>query len=104
MNIGDIAALVHFAGLLASLLFVCRLRAGISLGGRMSAEFIIYNLPWFLLTILKSFVWEAVLVVWLIQGRPPSPWKVVDRGGKLAIRRVKTTAENESEANTESVA
>ncbi|MFC5910473.1 hypothetical protein [Streptacidiphilus monticola] len=36
--------------------------------------FLLPNIPYFALTVAKSFVWPVVLVTWLATGRRPSPW------------------------------
>jgi hypothetical protein len=40
-------------------------------------EFLLPNLGFFLLLIVKALVWPVTLAVWLSQGRPESPWTAV---------------------------
>src|ERR1039458_668230 len=101
MSFGDFVALVDIIGILVYLLFVARIRAGITLSGSGDFDFAMRNLSWVTLTVAKSVVWWAVLLYWLYQGRPPSPWKAVEgRGGHLLIRRVKPSDETKKDVAT----
>lgn len=40
-------------------------------------EFLIPNLPWFALFVLKFWFWPATLAAWLVEGRQPSRWRAV---------------------------
>jgi|SRR6266487_3795019 len=95
MGFWAIVDLGYVAGVLICLTTVFRVRAGISVWGRLNLEFAFNNLPWFLATIAKSFLWPVVLLYWLAQGRPPSPWKVVrEKSGVLIVRRVGEKLDN----------
>jgi hypothetical protein len=66
--------LVYFIGLLASV-YVQLGRVGLLKVERR--EFVRSNLGWFLMSVGKDFIWPAVLIVWLAQGRPASRWEAV---------------------------
>lgn len=54
-------------------------------------EFLLPNLGFFALTVLKTFGWVAVLIVWLVRDRPDSPWQAtLEVAGRPArkVRRV----------------
>jgi hypothetical protein len=54
-------------------------RAGFRDTGHDWREFAIPNIPWMFMTAGKCVVWWAVLITWLAQGRPSSPWKAITR-------------------------
>lgn len=56
---------------------VGRHRAGISQRGRLTADLIFRSLRWFGTQMLTMFLWPIFLVVWLVRGRPESPWEMV---------------------------
>ncbi len=59
-------------------------------------EFLRPNLPWFLMMWAKCFVWPVVLIVWLAQDRPASPWRAVTSvDGRPARAIVRISAENQ---------
>lgn len=90
----DILALINLAGIVASSI-IYNHRAGFP---RIKAEtgidwreFILPNLAWMGLTLLKCFGWWVVLIVWVMQGRPPAPWQAttMQNGHEVrAVRRV----------------
>lgn len=55
-------------------------------------EFLIPNLHWFALVIIKAFLWPVVLVAWLVQGTRPSPWKALDQYRGRPCRRIVRTS------------
>jgi len=64
-------------------------------------QFLLPNLPWFVMTRAKCLFWELILVVWLLQGVPPSRWKALtSRDGQptRAIVRVRPSEERVSGA------
>jgi hypothetical protein len=46
---------------------------------------ILISPEWFVVTLAKAFVWEAVLAFWLFNGKPPSRWGVPhdSRSGRI---------------------
>lgn len=92
---------VHAVGFFASLLAVLPWRAGL-LGtnphreGVDWREFLLGNIPFFLLLFFKASAWELVLVAWLVQGRPPSPWIATTRLRDKEVRQVLRRPEAES--------
>lgn len=67
----------YIIGIFASW-FVYHSRAGFSkLQGTDWREFLLPNLPWFLLMWGKCLAWLPVLIVWCCTGMRSSPWKAV---------------------------
>ena len=82
-------SLVYLAGVLATVV-VSRARAGVTQLGRLSAATVALSLPWFLSQIVAMFVWPVALTIWLIRGRPESPWQsTVNHNGTLRVVRVR---------------
>jgi hypothetical protein len=68
---------------------VTRRRAGLSQIGTLSVSDIALSFRWFVTTLGKMIVWPIVLVVWLVQSKPASPWRAVtDARGRLRVVRV----------------
>jgi hypothetical protein len=88
-----IIVLAYLIGLAVSAL-VYRHRAGISLNGRLSLEFVLRNLPWFLYVTINGMLWPLTLILWLRQGKPASCWELTEgNNGTMLIKRVKTNEE-----------
>lgn len=71
--------------------FVYYQRAGLADARSKNAhwlEFLNPNFPWFLLMWAKCFGWPIVLVTWLLQGRPASPWRAVTEIGGRPVRHI----------------
>jgi hypothetical protein len=86
-SMGLALTLGYLAGMLASA-GVGRSRAGVSQRGRLSLFTILGSLPWFLAQVVSMFAWPVFLCVWLIRGRPASPWRALTTGdGTVLIRR-----------------
>ncbi|MDQ1686223.1 MAG: hypothetical protein QOC82_2960 [Frankiaceae bacterium] len=52
-------------------------------------EFLLPNLPWFFLLLLKIMFWPAPLAVWLVNGRPKeSAWRAVTEVEGRPVRRI----------------
>lgn len=46
-------------------------------------QFLLPNPAFFVLLLVKAALWPAVLIFWLVTGRPQSPWlAVTDRDGR----------------------
>lgn len=54
-------------------------------------EFLLPNLPWFGLMVLKAWAWPVTLGVWLYKGRQPSVWKAVTHLDGREVRAIKRT-------------
>jgi hypothetical protein len=92
--VDDLLGFIYFVGIIVSF-NVYYYRAGFrsikAEKGIDWREFILPNLPWMGLMLLKCFGWCAVLIVWALQGRPPSPWQAstMQEGREVrAVRRV----------------
>jgi hypothetical protein len=80
-------ALAYLVGIITSVV-VGRSRTGLSQRGRLSMETIFGSLPWFLTQMVSMFAWPVFLCVWLVRGRPASPWKAITTGdGSIRVRR-----------------
>ena len=79
--------LIYICGMLG-MVVADRYRVGLTQRGRLSLATVLTSLPWALRTLGKIFVWPAVLALWLVQGRPESPWQAITtRNGTLTVRR-----------------
>ncbi|MEU6151489.1 hypothetical protein ABZ816_15975 [Actinosynnema sp. NPDC047251] len=66
---------------------IARSRAGLGQGGRLSFLTILGSSRWFLTQMVSMFTWPLFLCVWLVRGRPKSPWKVTTTSaGTMLIR------------------
>lgn len=84
---GTAFAFGYLIGMLVSA-GVGRSRAGISQRGRLSMFTIFGSLPWFVTQLVSMFAWPAFLCVWLVRGRPDSPWRALTTGdGTVLVRR-----------------
>jgi len=54
-------------------------------------EFLLGNIPWFALTLLKVWFWFVTIGVWLLQGRPSSHWRAVTRIDGRPVRKIVRT-------------
>lgn len=83
-------AVIYDIGVIISF-FVYNSRAGfgeVSPGWR---EYVLPNLGYFTVLVGKIFTWPIVLVVWLVQGRRDSPWKVLDEQFDREVRKIVRT-------------
>jgi hypothetical protein len=56
-------------------------------------EFLIPNIPWFILMVFKFWFWPLALAAWLATGRGPSRWQAVTSiDGRPARRIVRVDA------------
>lgn len=82
-----VLALIYVGGMVGSVV-VDRYRVGLTQRGRLSLATVLTSLPWALVTLGKIWVWPAVLILWLVQGRPESRWQATTtRNGTLTVRR-----------------
>jgi hypothetical protein len=51
-------------------------------------EFLLPNLPWFGLMILKFWFWPVTFAAWLIDGREPSRWRAVTQLNGRPVRKI----------------
>jgi hypothetical protein len=51
-------------------------------------EFLIPNIPWFVMTVFKVWFWFVPFGLWLAQGRPGSPWRAVTEVNGRPARRI----------------
>jgi len=80
-------ALIYVCGMVG-MVVVDRYRVGLTQSGRLSLATVLTSLPWTLVTLAKIFLWPAVLILWLVQGRPESRWQATTtRNGTLTVRR-----------------
>ena len=70
-----IIVLAYVAGTLSSL-YVYMNRAGMDWFHGAPYSQILSSPEWFTVMLGKVVVWPAVLLLWNLQGRPPSPWRV----------------------------
>jgi hypothetical protein len=84
----------YWGGVLVSF-FVFYARAGFSKvraeTGVDWREFLLPNLGYFVLYLVKVTVWPVPLVHWLATGRGPSPWTATTRDGDREVRAVVRT-------------
>jgi hypothetical protein len=82
-----VLVLIYICGMLG-MVVADRYRVGLTQRGRLSLATVLTSLPWALTTLGKIFAWPAVLALWLVQGRPRSPWQATTtRNGTLTVRR-----------------
>lgn len=67
--------LAYVVGVVTSV-FVCMSRAGMDWWHGAPLSQIFSSPEWFAVMLGKIVVWPAVLLLWTVQGRPPSPWGV----------------------------
>lgn len=84
MTFGAVIGLLHMLGVIVSV-WVLTHRTGYSGWHGLPAKIILISPEWFVLTILKALVWEAVLVHWLATGQQASRWGVPkdSRSGRI---------------------
>jgi hypothetical protein len=70
-----IFGLVYVVGVLASI-FVYMNRAGMDWFHGAPLSQIFSSPEWFVVMMGKAMTWPAVLLLWTVLGRPPSPWGV----------------------------
>ncbi len=90
--LGALPALTYYCGLFVSYDIYMH-RAGLMSFKKEHIdwrEFIIPNLNWFLMTIIKALFWPIVLCMWFIKGRPPSRWKAYTQLEGHAVRAIKS--------------
>jgi hypothetical protein len=56
-------------------------------------EFLIPNLPWFLLTVAKVFFWPVTVVAWFVLGRPAETWRALVEENGREVRAIRRTAQ-----------
>jgi hypothetical protein len=88
MGLGSLIALLHVLGVIVSV-WVLTGRTGYSGWHGLPVRIALISPEWFVVTLAKAFVWEAVLVFWLLNGRPPSRWGVPhdSRSGRIVRRQ-----------------
>jgi hypothetical protein len=84
---GAVIALIYLVGWFGSVM-VGRSRAGLTQRGRLSLATIFGSFEWFMHQIASMLFWPIFLAVWLIRGRPESPWEseVSPRGTLRVVR------------------
>jgi ABC-type dipeptide/oligopeptide/nickel transport system permease component len=87
-----VIALIWFIGMVVTV-GVGRSRIGMTQRGTLPIELILRSLPWFLTTMVVIAFWPVVLALWLVRGRPPTPWELVKspRDNGLIVRRITNT-------------
>lgn len=55
-------------------------------------EFLLPNLPWFGLMLIKAWGWPATLAIWIYNGRKPTAWKAVTEINGREVRAIKRTS------------
>ena len=82
-----VIGLIYVAGWLGAVM-VGRSRAGLTQMGRLSLATVLSSFEWFSLQVASGIFWPAFLAVWLIRGRPESPWQCeTSPGGTLRVVR-----------------
>lgn len=82
-----VIALIYIAGWFGSVM-VGRSRAGLTQIGRLSLATMLSSFEWFMHQIASMLLWPIFLAVWLIRGRPDSPWhSEVSPNGTLRVVR-----------------
>jgi hypothetical protein len=88
MGFGAVIGLIHALGVIVSI-WVFTSRTGYSGYSGLPLRIIVISPEWFVVTIMKALVWEAVLVFWLVNGQEPSRWGVPrdSRSGRIVRGR-----------------
>jgi hypothetical protein len=84
MGFGTVIGLLHMLGVIGAI-WVLTHRTGYSGWHGLPARILLISPEWFVVTILKALVWEAVLAYWLATGQPASRWGVPkdSRSGRI---------------------
>jgi|GEM_PF-2695208 len=96
MGITGIIGITYAVGFFGSML-VYRKRAGIGNWYMVPKDdrfaFLVTNIGWLAVIVVKAYWWPIVLAVWLAKGRQSSLWQVQDYNADiLKIRRLKRPA------------
>ncbi len=88
MGFGTVIGLIHALGFIVSL-WVFTSRTGYSGWSGLPLRIMLISPEWFVVTMAKALVWEAVLVFWLATGKQPSRWGVPhdSRSGRIVRGR-----------------
>jgi ABC-type dipeptide/oligopeptide/nickel transport system permease component len=76
--------------LIGMVVTVCvgRARIGMSQWGIVPLETVIRSLPWFVTSMVVIAFWPVALVIWLVRGRPSTPWELTTtRDNTLIVKR-----------------
>ncbi|MFJ9347906.1 hypothetical protein [Streptomyces sp. NPDC101237] len=84
MSFGAVIGLLHALGVIVSI-WVLTHRTGYSGWHGLPVRILLISPEWFVVSVLKALVWEAVLVYWLATGKPASRWGVPhdSRSGRI---------------------
>jgi hypothetical protein len=84
---GAVIGLIYVVGWLGSVM-VGRSRAGLTQVGRLSLATMFSSFGWFMHQIASMLLWPVFLAVWLIRGRPDSPWhsEITPQGTLRVVR------------------
>ncbi|WP_042406291.1 hypothetical protein [Streptacidiphilus carbonis] len=88
MGLGTLIGLMHVLGFIVSL-WVFTSRTGYSGFHGLPLRVMLISPEWFVVTVAKALVWEAVLIYWLGTGKQPSRWGVPrdSRSGRIVRGR-----------------
>ncbi len=84
---GSAVGLIYLGGFIVTWIILYH-RAGFPNVKPDWREFLLPNIPWFGLMVLKFWFWPLTLVVWLVNGRGPSRWEAVTEIGGRPARRI----------------
>lgn len=86
---GAVIALIYLIGWFGSVM-VGRSRAGLTQRGRLSLTTMVTSFEWTAHQIGSMLFWPVFLAVWLIRGRPESPWQCeISPSGTLRVLRAR---------------
>jgi len=72
----EVLVLIYFIGFIVAWIVLYQ-RAGFPDVEPDWREFLIPNIPWFFLMVIKFMYWPITLVVWLLTGMGASRWRAV---------------------------
>lgn len=68
---------------------VFRVRAGLPFMSILPVHMFFTSFPWIITTGLQCLLWPISLIVWLVRGRPSSPWSATRTArGNIKVVRV----------------
>jgi len=98
MGFGTVIGLIHALGFIVSI-WVFTSRTGYSGWNGLPLWIVVISPEWFVVTMMKAVVWEAVLVYWLATGQEPSRWGVPRASRNERIVRGRQVADDEEIAH-----
>ncbi|MER5517678.1 hypothetical protein [Streptomyces sp. NPDC002763] len=84
---GTAVGLAHVIGVVIAL-WTFNGRAGGSFWHGMPPMLMLISPEWLIASVGKALLWEVTLVVWLVGGRPSSPWGIRENSRSGRITRL----------------